>query len=170
MLQPEWWSCQLYPNQRRCPAPITLEGTFAALGHPWRPRAQSNPSTRLGWGSCGNRSCGRRGGTDQGLAGNRETSTRIRIHHEARSNCSVHQSSAATHQYGASKAHRATIQCWYPSPTRAAPTTQCQLSYPSSKKHRTKASICVPRMFNHTHSNNMINSWNVSNKQVIFLT
>jgi hypothetical protein len=30
-------------------------------------------------------------------------------------------------------------------------------SYPGSKKHRTEASIRVPRMFNHTHSNNMIN-------------
>jgi hypothetical protein len=32
-----------------------------------------------------------------------------------------------------------------------------RLSYPSSKKHRTEDSIRVPRMFNHTHSNNMIN-------------
>jgi hypothetical protein len=32
-----------------------------------------------------------------------------------------------------------------------------QLLYPGSKKHRTEASIRVPRMFNHTHSNNMIN-------------
>jgi hypothetical protein len=32
-----------------------------------------------------------------------------------------------------------------------------KLSYPGSKKHRTEASIRVPRMFNHTHSNNMIN-------------
>jgi hypothetical protein len=32
-----------------------------------------------------------------------------------------------------------------------------RLSYPGSKKHRTEASIRVPRMFNHTHSNNMIN-------------
>jgi hypothetical protein len=31
------------------------------------------------------------------------------------------------------------------------------LSYLGSKKHRTEASIRVPRMFNHTHSNNMIN-------------
>jgi hypothetical protein len=31
------------------------------------------------------------------------------------------------------------------------------LSYPGSKKHRIEASICVPRMFNHTHSNNMMN-------------
>jgi hypothetical protein len=31
------------------------------------------------------------------------------------------------------------------------------VSYPGSKKHRTEASIRVPRMFNHTHSNNMIN-------------
>jgi hypothetical protein len=31
------------------------------------------------------------------------------------------------------------------------------MSYPGSKKHRTKASIRVPRLFNHTHSNNMIN-------------
>jgi hypothetical protein len=31
------------------------------------------------------------------------------------------------------------------------------LSYPGSKKHITEASIRVPRMFNHTHSNNMIN-------------
>jgi hypothetical protein len=31
------------------------------------------------------------------------------------------------------------------------------MSYPGSKKHRTEASICVPRMLNHTHSNNMIN-------------
>jgi hypothetical protein len=31
------------------------------------------------------------------------------------------------------------------------------LSYPGSKKHRTEAFIHVPRMFNHTHSNNMIN-------------
>jgi hypothetical protein len=31
------------------------------------------------------------------------------------------------------------------------------LSYPGSKKHRTEASIRVPMMFNHTHSNNMIN-------------
>jgi hypothetical protein len=31
------------------------------------------------------------------------------------------------------------------------------LSYPGSKKHRTEASIRVPRMFNHMHSNNMIN-------------
>jgi hypothetical protein len=30
------------------------------------------------------------------------------------------------------------------------------VSYPGSKKHRTEASILVPRMFNHTHSNNMI--------------
>jgi hypothetical protein len=28
---------------------------------------------------------------------------------------------------------------------------------PDSKKHRTEASIRVPRMFNHTHSNNLIN-------------
>jgi hypothetical protein len=34
---------------------------------------------------------------------------------------------------------------------------QTPLSYPGSKKHRTEASIRVPRMFNHTHSNNMIN-------------
>jgi hypothetical protein len=33
----------------------------------------------------------------------------------------------------------------------------CLVSYPGSKKHRTEVSICVPRMFNHTHSNNMIN-------------
>jgi hypothetical protein len=31
------------------------------------------------------------------------------------------------------------------------------LSYPGSRKHRTKASISVPRKFNHTHDNNMIN-------------
>jgi hypothetical protein len=31
------------------------------------------------------------------------------------------------------------------------------LSYPGSRKHRTEASIRVPRMFNHTHGNNMIN-------------
>jgi hypothetical protein len=31
------------------------------------------------------------------------------------------------------------------------------LSYPGSKKHRIEASIRVPRMFNHTHSNNLIN-------------
>jgi hypothetical protein len=31
------------------------------------------------------------------------------------------------------------------------------MSYPGSKKHRTEASIRVPRIFNHTHSNNMIN-------------
>jgi hypothetical protein len=31
------------------------------------------------------------------------------------------------------------------------------LSYPGSKKHITEASIHVPRMFNHTHSNNMTN-------------
>jgi hypothetical protein len=31
------------------------------------------------------------------------------------------------------------------------------LSYPGFKKHRTEASIRVPRMFSHTHSNNMIN-------------
>jgi hypothetical protein len=31
------------------------------------------------------------------------------------------------------------------------------LSYPGSKKHIAEASICVPRMFNHTHSNNIIN-------------
>jgi hypothetical protein len=31
------------------------------------------------------------------------------------------------------------------------------VSYPGSKKHTTKDSIRVPRMFNHTHSNNMIN-------------
>jgi hypothetical protein len=39
------------------------------------------------------------------------------------------------------------------------------VSYPGSKKHRTEASIRVPRMFNHTHSNNMINRLNVSIKQ-----
>jgi hypothetical protein len=39
------------------------------------------------------------------------------------------------------------------------------LSYPGSKKHITEASIRVPRMFNHTHSNNMINRRNVSIKQ-----
>jgi hypothetical protein len=33
----------------------------------------------------------------------------------------------------------------------------CSVSYPGSKKHRTEASIRVPRMFNHTHSNNMTN-------------
>jgi hypothetical protein len=44
------------------------------------------------------------------------------------------------------------------------------VSYPGSKKHRTEASIHVPRMFNHMHSNNMINRLIVSNKQVIFLT
>jgi hypothetical protein len=32
-----------------------------------------------------------------------------------------------------------------------------EVSYPGSKKHRTEASIRVPKMFNHTHSNNMIN-------------
>jgi hypothetical protein len=31
------------------------------------------------------------------------------------------------------------------------------MSYTGSKKHITEASIRVPRMFNHTHSNNMIN-------------
>jgi hypothetical protein len=31
------------------------------------------------------------------------------------------------------------------------------VSNPGSKKHRTEASIRVPRLFNHTHSNNMIN-------------
>jgi hypothetical protein len=31
------------------------------------------------------------------------------------------------------------------------------MSYPGSRKHRTKATIRVPRMFNHTHGNNMIN-------------
>jgi hypothetical protein len=31
------------------------------------------------------------------------------------------------------------------------------VSYPGSKKHRTEASIHVPRMFHHTRSNNMIN-------------
>jgi hypothetical protein len=31
------------------------------------------------------------------------------------------------------------------------------VSYPGSKKHRTEASIRVRMMFNHTHSNNMIN-------------
>jgi hypothetical protein len=36
-------------------------------------------------------------------------------------------------------------------------TTGALLSYPGSKKHRTEASICVLKMFNHTHSNNMIN-------------
>jgi hypothetical protein len=44
------------------------------------------------------------------------------------------------------------------------------MSYPGSKKHRTEASIHVPRMFNHTHSNNMINRWNVRLSRVIFLT
>jgi hypothetical protein len=34
---------------------------------------------------------------------------------------------------------------------------QAYVSYPGSKKHRTEASIRVPKMFNHTHSNNMIN-------------
>jgi hypothetical protein len=32
-------------------------------------------------------------------------------------------------------------------------------------KSRTEASIRLPRMFNHTHSNNMTNRWNVSIKQ-----
>jgi hypothetical protein len=32
-----------------------------------------------------------------------------------------------------------------------------RVSYPGSRKHRTEASIRVPRMFNHTHGNNMIN-------------
>jgi hypothetical protein len=41
-------------------------------------------------------------------------------------------------------------------------TSVCQaqggrMSYPGSKEHRTEASTRVPRMFNHTHSNNMIN-------------
>jgi hypothetical protein len=39
------------------------------------------------------------------------------------------------------------------------------MSYPGSKKHRTEASIRVPRMFNHTNSNNMINRWNILIKQ-----
>jgi hypothetical protein len=38
-----------------------------------------------------------------------------------------------------------------------SPSTTAILSYPGSKKHRTEASIGVPRMFNHAHSNNMIN-------------
>jgi hypothetical protein len=42
-------------------------------------------------------------------------------------------------------------------PFAPPPLMPKQLSYPGSKKHRTKASIRVPRMFNHTHSNNMIN-------------
>jgi hypothetical protein len=37
-----------------------------------------------------------------------------------------------------------------------------KLSYPGSKKHRTEVYIHVPRMFNHMHSNNMINRCNVS--------
>jgi hypothetical protein len=36
---------------------------------------------------------------------------------------------------------------------RASPS----VSYPGSRKHRTEASIRVPRKFNHTHGNNMIN-------------
>jgi hypothetical protein len=43
---------------------------------------------------------------------------------------------------------------------RSAPCTWrrgVRVSYPGSKKHRTEASIRVPRIFNHTHSNNMIN-------------
>jgi hypothetical protein len=40
---------------------------------------------------------------------------------------------------------------------RSSARTTSMLSYPGSKKHRTEASIRVPRMFNHTHSNNMIN-------------
>jgi hypothetical protein len=35
--------------------------------------------------------------------------------------------------------------------------TACLMSYPGSKKKRTEASTRVPRMFNHTRSNNMIN-------------
>jgi hypothetical protein len=31
------------------------------------------------------------------------------------------------------------------------------MSYPGSRKHKTEASIRVPRKFNHTHGNNMIN-------------
>jgi hypothetical protein len=42
-------------------------------------------------------------------------------------------------------------------PNKHSVRVASRVSYPGSKKHRTEASIRVPRMFNHTHSNNVIN-------------